>query len=219
MHLTKMEINTARRGARRLIGSPQAMHAAVLAGLGPEVVGRPLWRLDIYGREVALYILSERPPDLTHLVEQAGWPTARTWQTRDYTGVLDGLSEGQVYGFRLTANPTHAVKLQEGGRSKRLGHVTVAQQARWLHDREIRLGIELGAPDQPSFQVVHRAVKEFRRENRTVTISTATYEGVLRVADAYALRNAIVGGVGPAKAYGCGLLTLAPVRQVDLARR
>jgi CRISPR system Cascade subunit CasE len=44
-----------------------------------------------------------------------------------------------------------------------------------------------------------------------VSLVTATYEGRLRVTDVDVLRERLLGGVGPAKAYGCGLLTLAPL--------
>lgn len=206
-----MNINAARRGARFLLGSPQAMHAAILAGFGPGGASRPLWRVDTHGHDVALYILSGGEPDLTHLVEQAGWPTTQTWQTRDYAPVLSTLAAGQRYGFRLTANPTRSVRLREGARSQRVGHVTVTQQIQWLLDRAERLGFELGTADEPSFGMVHRARRSFRRQGSTVTISTATFEGTLRIADADAARSAITGGIGPAKAYGCGLLTLAPL--------
>jgi CRISPR system Cascade subunit CasE len=39
----------------------------------------------------------------------------------------------------------------------------------------------------------------------------ATYDGILTVTDPALLRRALCHGVGRAKAYGCGLLTLAPV--------
>jgi CRISPR system Cascade subunit CasE len=40
------------------------------------------------------------------------------------------------------------------------------------------------------------------------------FEGRLLITDPDALRAALVTGIGPAKGYGCGLLTLAPVRRV-----
>ncbi|MFT2020182.1 type I-E CRISPR-associated protein Cas6/Cse3/CasE [Streptomyces sp. 796.1] len=44
-----------------------------------------------------------------------------------------------------------------------------------------------------------------------VTFHSATFEGHLRVTDPEALTAHLLGGIGPAKAYGCGLLTLAPL--------
>ena len=49
------------------------------------------------------------------------------------------------------------------------------------------------------------------RGDRRIAIETCTFEGVLDVTHPAALREAIVAGVGPGKAFGCGLLSLAPV--------
>jgi len=57
--------------------------------------------------------------------------------------------------------------------------------------------------------VRNRSVDRFRRGDATVTLSRATFEGELVVLDPAALRATLVGGLGSAKAYGCGLLTLA----------
>ena len=52
---------------------------------------------------------------------------------------------------------------------------------------------------------------KFPRKGKTVTISKVTYEGLLEVRQADALRSVLTDGIGRAKAYGCGLLTLASV--------
>lgn len=49
--------------------------------------------------------------------------------------------------------------------------------------------------------------------DRQLTFGTALFEGVLEVADAERLRAAIAAGIGPGKAFGCGLLSLAPVER------
>ncbi len=217
MYLSRFDINPARRGAQKLLGSPQAMHAAVLAGFPPvDVPGerrsRVLWRVDTGPVHTRLYVTSDVRPDLTHLVEQAGWPTTHTWDTRPYGDLLDSLQVGGVWGFRLTANPTRSIKKVEGGRGQRVGHVTAAQQLAWLVDRSPRLGFSV-TPDgtDPSVRVSARQTRQFRRQADKVTLVVAQYDGILTVTDVELLRTALVGGIGPAKAYGCGLLTLAPV--------
>jgi CRISPR system Cascade subunit CasE len=222
MYLTRFDVNPARRGAQRLLGSPQAMHAAVLASFPPQAssvgpeegLARVLWRVDRTGKTAAqLYIASPSKPDLTHLVEQAGWPTTQTWQSRDYSALLDRLDQGQQWGFRLKANPVHGVRIRERRRTQPLGHVTVAQQENWLTTRAEKHGFTLskrsdGAPEV----IVHsRETVRFLRQGETVTLTTATYDGVLEIIDAGALRTALVAGLGRAKGYGCGMLTLAPV--------
>lgn len=216
MFLTKMQLNPQRRKARKLLSSPQAMHAAVLAGFPdsrPSEDGRVLWRVDSYGaHRVLLYISSPDKPDLTHLVEQAGWPTTQGWQTASYDSLLDSLETGQRWQFRLTANPVHAVRREGWSATKPLGHVTVVQQQQWLLDRQERLGFRIApssVADEPDVAVVDRAVRRFDRNGSRVTISTATFEGHLDVADTDAFRRALTFGIGRAKSYGCGLLTLA----------
>ncbi|GAA5107389.1 type I-E CRISPR-associated protein Cas6/Cse3/CasE [Haloechinothrix salitolerans] len=216
MFLTKMQLNPQRRKARKLLSSPQAMHAAVLAGFPdsrPSEDGRVLWRVDSYGaHRVLLYISSPDKPDLTHLVEQAGWPTTQGWQTASYDSLLDSLETGQRWQFRLTANPVHAVRREGWSATKPLGHVTVVQQQQWLLDRQERLGFRIApssVADELDVAVVDRAVRRFDRNGSRVTISTATFEGHLDVADTDAFRCALTFGIGRAKSYGCGLLTLA----------
>ncbi len=220
-YLSRLKLNPARRAGRNILSSPQAMHAAVLAAfpgrLADRTQERVLWRLDPGDGEVLLYVVSPEPPDLTHLVEQAGWPTLQTWETRDYSALLDALAVGQCWDFRLTANPTRSRPAGEGQRSQRFGHVTVAQQQEWLATRAERAGFGLPAvpgPDGSSrpehgLVVRNRSLDRFRRGDGTVTLARATFDGQLTVTDPDALRATLTGGLGPAKAYGCGLLTLA----------
>lgn len=71
-----------------------------------------------------------------------------------------------------------------------------------------------GEQKEPDVAVRGREQVTFQRQGANVTLSTAVFEGRLHVTDADALRSALVSGIGPAKGYGCGLLTLAPVRRV-----
>lgn len=223
MYLTRFRFNLARRGTRKLLGSPQALHAAVLAGFAkPEDhttdTARTLWRVDrgTHRPDVRLYIASPTPPDLTHLVEQAGWPTIDTWLSRPYKPFLDRLEKGQVWAFRLTANPVHdGRKLPSSKDTQRFGVVTVQQQVEWLHKRARRNGftICLTTDGFPNLVVRDRQTRTFfrNRGERPVTLTMATYEGVLQVEDADLLRRVLTKGLGHGKAYGCGLMTLAAV--------
>lgn len=222
MYLTRFQINPSRRGARKLLASPQALHAAVLAGFADprdhtRDDTRTLWRLDNNtNNQVMLYILSPGRPDLTHLVEQAGWPTTHTWQSRPYRALLDALDKGQRWAFRLTANPARNVRLTDTAiETRRVGAVTVAHQTQWLVDRAERHGFTVDRqPDGQLNLIVHRRHTLTFTRNRSqppVTVVTATYDGVLTVEDPPQLRQTLTRGLGHARAYGCGLLTLAPV--------
>ena len=227
MFLTKIDLDPTRRATRRYLGSPQVMHAVVMKatkggqGEGP---GRVLWRVD-QGVTTSLYLLSPSEPDCTQLVTEAGAAGTQA-RTLDYSPLLDRLAPGQLWAFRLTANPSYSSPRGPGVRGKRYGHVTVEQQRQWLVERAPRHGFELMPVDHVddegsdgAVMVVHRERPVFNRrrsegEGRDrVTINRTVYEGVLHITDPEPLRRALIAGIGRSKAYGCGLMTLARVRQ------
>lgn len=219
MFMTQMRLNPARRDTRRLLVSPQRMHAAVSCSFPELGDDRVLWRVDSsQTHDVRLVMVSPQEPDLTHLIEQAGWPTLgqATWTTKDYAPFLARLATDQVWSFRLRANPVRR-KRDENGRITTQAHVTVDQQRQWFLDRVDKLGVELlvQAGERESVEVVRRDSLSFQRRSapenhgRHVTVASADFEGTLRVSDPDLLREALVGGVGRSKAYGCGLMTLA----------
>ncbi len=222
MYLSRIQLNRQRRDAWRLLGSPQRLHAAVLASFLDPPTGaldgdpRVLWRLDheANGR-LFLYVVSPDRPDLVHLAEQAGWPSADRGGSKDYGPFLARLEAGQRWAFRLTANPTRYRRTADDRRAKRVAHVTVAQQESWLAERAETYGFQiLGTMNgncSPQLVVTRRNIQQFDRRGteKPVTLGVAQFDGLMDVTDPEALRRALVGGIGPAKAYGCGLMTLA----------
>lgn len=234
MFLTRFRINTARTGARKLLSSPQALHAAVMASFpdAPAATGegpRVLWRLDTTSRkDTLLYVVSPGRPDTTHLVEQAGWPTLPEagGRTAPYEPFLARLTAGETWAFRLSANPVHSIRRTADEPTKRTAHVTVKHQTEWLLKRAEASGFEiperaelpdaLGNPSLPL--IVHsRRDMSFRKTDSGsgkrvgVKLVQVTYDGRLRVTDPALLRKVLTTGIGKGKAYGCGLLTLAPL--------
>lgn len=230
MYLTRMPINAARLGGRHLVASPYRLHAAVQAAFPPGMAscdgdGRILWRLDQRADEPQafwLYIVSPEKPDLTHVVEQAGWPAyERLWETKDYQPFLGRIETGQCWEFRLKANPVRKVREDKGRRpDERVvgtiqGHVTVEQQLEWLASRADAhgFGLRLDENGSPAVVVSQRNREAFKRGSDEVTLATAVYDGTLTVTDADRMRATLCQGIGRAKGFGCGLVTLAPVRQ------
>jgi CRISPR system Cascade subunit CasE len=87
--------------------------------------------------------------------------------------------------------------------------VTAAQKSDWLLKRAEKNGFHL---EENSFGVVQTSIAQFRRSSQRdtqVTIGETIFEGELTVTNAALLREAMTNGVGRAKAYGCGLLTIA----------
>lgn len=218
MHLSRFSFNPARRGAHRLLNSAHVLHAAVLASFpdpSPNEAGRVLWRVDATEHGAVLYVVSPTRPDFTHLAEQAGWPTLpESWSSRPYAPLLEKIADGDRFAFRLTANPVRSTRPAPGERGKPHGHVTVAQQEAWLLARQEHNGFQVSAGADGGHDLVVRDRKTltFRRRETQVTLRVATFEGTLEVRDRDAFVAALGHGIGRAKGYGCGLLTVAAVR-------
>lgn len=219
MYLSHVPLNTARRSAVALLGSPQRIHAAVLTAFPGETdqmpaglefspakgEGRVLWRIDRSGPKANLFVVSPERPDFTSLIEQAGWPCAENpARTADYGRFLDRLEPGQSWAFRLTANPVTTTLDQARNKKVRVPHVTVAQQTKWFSDRAEQNGITI-----KDVLIDDRRRLEFRRGDKTVTLASVSYRGTLDVVDSTLLRAMLVNGIGKGKGYGLGLMTLA----------
>jgi CRISPR system Cascade subunit CasE len=224
MFMTQMPINAASRGGRRLLESPQRMHAAVLAGFpGLDTAqDRVLWRVDHKSAyDVVLYVVSPQKPDFNHIVEQAGWQTRLdvTWKTADYRPFLARLESGQSWGFRLRANTVSRSRPDGSRRIHTRTLTTLSDRVQWLTSRSERLGFVIPFDNdpqspQPQVSISNSDKHNFQRANatdggRNVTIASTQFEGLLTVTDPEAFRQTLTKGVGRAKAYGCGLMTLA----------
>ena len=226
MFISRIPLNKARYGARQLISSPYKLHAAVECAFPPDAVrkneeGRILWRLDalMNDKGVWLYVVSPEKPDFMHLVEQAGWPLQAEWETKNYAPLLNRIAKGQQWCFRLRANPSRKASEDKGRRQrsdgivgKIQGHVTAGQQVQWLIDRSVSHGFTIleNEAGQPDVVVKERHKEQFKRGDATVTLVTAAFEGRLEVTDAKLFRETLCRGIGRAKGFVCGLLTVAP---------
>jgi CRISPR system Cascade subunit CasE len=121
------------------------------------------------------------------------------------------LRPGQQLLFRLCANPTVKKKRPDQRHGNRVPLKHEEAQREWL----ARQGRQHG------FRLLQLAVtaegghsgwvtrKEEQKKER-LTLYVVQFDGLLQVTDPARLEQAVWNGVGPAKAFGCGLLSLAP---------
>ncbi|RCV47341.1 type I-E CRISPR-associated protein Cas6/Cse3/CasE [Marinitenerispora sediminis] len=224
MYLTRTFINPRRRGATAFLDAPQKVHAAVLQSFptDPPTKGsdgpRVLWRLDRDDpRRPVLWIVSPDRPDLHHVVDPYGWPAADSpFESREYKTLLDELADGQRWAFRVTLNPARARFDETRGRSVITPVVDPAEQVGWLVERTPKWGFAVPRTEGagPAVEIRDGRRLRFRRGRGQppVTLHTAMFQGLLEVTDAERLRQAMTSGVGRARGYGCGLLSLTRVR-------
>lgn len=185
---------------------------------------------------VKVYVQSRLQPDWTVLQGVRGYLYTSgafpAMASKDITPAYQGLRSGQLLAFRLRANPTKRVGRPDAPNTgKRVELVREDEQIAWL-ERKGR-----GTPLDPGgFELDHALVrdaegavvsvprvqttpegKQFGRKfdagvPRALVHSAVLFEGALRITDPDAFRKTIARGIGSGKAFGFGLLSLAPRR-------
>lgn len=213
MYLHRILLDLNKRDTVFALGNPRLLHAAIEGSFVGERE-RKLWRLDSYQGKYYLLVLSNQASEFKPLVARYGVRDAAV-ERLDYARFLEKLEAGQTWKFRLVANPVQSsVKNTrtdgENIRGSVHAHVTIDQQKQWLLSRQESLGVRIL---QEQFDVTATNWYQFKkRDKNQVSLKVAAYEGVLEIENAELLKKVLVGGLGRAKAYGCGLLTLAPLR-------
>ena len=163
-------------------------------------------------------------------------PTSPTpqWQvqSRPYA---PSLAAGDHLAFELRANPVVTVKTAQGKAARH----DVVMQARTLLLKEQHLThwADWTAPERPSMPALVQqscsawllarcerlgirldvralnadGYEQHQGKRGQLRFSTVDFSGHLTVVDPTALHSALVGGVGHAKAFGCGLLLIRPI--------
>lgn len=118
-------------------------------------------------------------------------------------------AEGQSLQFQLTANPS-----RRSAHTKRRRSIAGRdEQLAWLQRRGTHAGFTIAQADTAQLPAVRSHTKSKPAEQRDTTadifaINPVQYRGILTVTDPIKLAHSILAGIGPAKAYGCGLLLL-----------
>lgn len=142
-----------------------------------------------------------------------------TWQPQDSANAsvfatrrfAPELQAGQQLRFCLVANPVRCIR-DENGRAGKDGkpkacRVPIVQEAAQLDWLIRKLD---GAATVDSAIVSALPALHFRKRGQTPgKLVPARYDGILTVQSPDSLVSLVASGIGPAKSFGCGLLSLA----------
>jgi len=191
--------------------NPYQLHQA-LWRLFPGIEGADrefLFRVEQLQRGIGAQVLMQ-----SAMQPQSGEQSPALLAQREY--VLN-VQNGQRLRFRLRANPIKTIKDSSKGSVEKKGKTfTKTVRVPLLHEEQQQAWLErkLQAFTQLETLIVQpEPVLYFRKakEGRSGKIQTVMFDGVLTVIDAEAFNNQITKGIGPAKAFGCGLLSLARI--------
>lgn len=203
MHLARLRLNSGNGQARRDLSNPYETHRSLVRAFvngEKDIPTRFLWRLQLDG-------MWANPEILVQSVQRGNWSVlenlpgylARSTESKEIP-LETWLQERRLYRFRLRANPTVCRN------GKRLGLVGEEAQLEWLQKQGPRYGFRVGSSLLTASEVMTAS-----KDGRLVTLRTATYEGVMECLNTELLESALLQGIGRGKAFGLGLLSLAPV--------
>lgn len=123
-----------------------------------------------------------------------------------------GLNAGQRLRFLLVANPIKTIN-DEAGRKKADGE-TKKCRVPLIREEDQRAWVERKFQNAASFEtLVIDPVFPLRfrkgKEDRGGKIQPVSFQGILNVKVPEGMAELVQNGIGPAKAFGCGLLSLA----------
>ena len=212
MYLSRIALDEEMRETTQLLSSPHFIHGAVERSFDG-MKERNLWRIDRLKGMLYLLVLSKKEPNFEHIFKKHGIKNSDPkWETVDYSLLLNRIEVGQEWSFRLCANPVVGSMAEKNNvlrRGKIYAHVTHEQQKKWLIERAKKNGFLL---QNEKFDVVETNWRIFKKDHHIknmVKIKTVTFEGELIIEDIGLFINALRNGIGKAKAYGCGLITIA----------
>lgn len=206
MILTRLRLSTSKKQTLKALANPNIFHGVIERSQEGERE-RLLWRIDSLRGHQYLLILSQKPLNLQKLSDEF-CQKPEDAESRDYNVLLSRVKDGTMWRFKLTANPTYSLAPEEqGGRGKVVTPLKNEEKMQWLEKKADKHGFSL---QQDSFGITASRWLSIRKgtQKARVTLQEVTYEGILTVTNADEFRKMLVNGLGRAKAYGMGMMTL-----------
>lgn len=194
-YLSRLTINHSRI-ANGWLSNPYRIHQRLKMACPGDP--RVLFRLEIGEPFTRLLVQSQTLPDWAAAFNQLpvlqGLPEVKSCDPH--------LIDGEVYAFRLQANPT----IKRNG--SRIGIIGDEAQYAWLEKHLMDAGGKiLRCLTQPF--TIQRSMKSEEKGASPLTHLVVQYDGLLLCQETEKLQLALAHGIGPAKGFGCGLLSLA----------
>jgi len=197
MYLARLILNNSHL-AVSWVSNPYRVHQRLLMAYDGDP--RLLFRIDNIGETTQIIVQSHKEPNWDSFGETFRVLT----QSPEYKLYDPRLIINCHYRFRLLANPT----IKRDG--KRLGLLNEADQCAWL-DRKLTAAGATVKDCMSKPLGIQQSSKNPHKEAAIQSHFAVLYEGVLLVNDPIRLIQAIDNGIGSAKGFGFGLLSLARV--------
>lgn len=234
LYLSRLWLDGRARAVRRELADCQELHRTLLAAFPPLPPGESeararfglLYRVEAADEDGALPVLvqSRIAPDWSRLPPgylRPTWDAAEGYAVKPLDHFHAGLREGMALRFRLRANPTKRISPRNEAErdprwhGKRVELQREEDQLAWLERKGQEGGFRLLAVaanrEVPDVRATHGLNVTGKREDTgRLTFGSVLFEGRLAITDADSFRQTLGAGIGSGKAYGFGLLSVAP---------
>jgi CRISPR system Cascade subunit CasE len=241
MYLSKLMLNPRSRAVRRDLADCHNLHRTLLSAF-PQAQTEAsrdefglLYRIDTSPRtgDVTAIVQSQIAPDWHELPDGYLLDAENNPACKAVDMAYEALRKGRQLVFRLRANPTRKIDTKtrpDGKKSngKRVEIRSEENQIAWLQRKAELHGFRLLSvrvnPGVANLRVApENKVFGWRGSNgddqgsnggakRRLTFGAVLFEGLLEITDAERFKQTLADGIGSGKAYGFGLLSIAPDR-------
>lgn len=163
-----------------------------------------LTRLDERDDAYRLLLISPAAPN------KPDWCPTDCFQTK---AVPEDFFSAPSFRFSLLVNPTRKVRTDKDGKltknGRRLPIRRRDQLIEWMQRKAQGGGFDIGDPEK--LRIIPKPRSYFEKKGQHGVHDAVEFQGLLRVTDAAVFRLTFASGIGSAKAFGFGLLALAPI--------
>lgn len=208
MFLSQIHLQPQNPSVRQCLYDAQDMHRSIMALFADDSLDKARKELGVLYRvyktpdKTLLYLLSKTPPDKGRLAKGFEMPAP----PKSLSAIISNFNQGQVYCFDLLASPVKKVA-SVGKNSKRVFLTDSHQRMDWLNRKADTAGFRVNWMREEGQETIRAALKP---HEPTITCMGVRFVGMLTVTDAAKFGKAYTEGIGVQKAYGFGLLLLAP---------
>lgn len=215
LYLSQWRFNPRLRPVQQALADSHALHRLVMSTFPQAASGEEarqafgiLYRLDIDDKTgvPTLLLQSAVRPDWTPLAPVLLQLPDK--EPKEVDRFYEAIVPGSILRFRLRANPTRRIPANRPNdklAGKRVSLHGDDERQAWLARKLGEVGCLLG-----TCTIRPGLTQRGRREGQRLSHGAVVFDGLLRVNDADLLRAGIRAGIGAGKAYGFGLLSLAP---------
>ncbi len=228
MYLARGVLNLSSREVQRDLADTAHLHRTIMRVFPDHLGADPRKRVGVLHRvdedrrrgEVVLFLQSAEKPDFSHLplgyfasiandLDRALAGQSDNPQVRSVAREREGIVVNDRFVFRLQANTTRKIltkSLPDGTKQngKRVPLRGDQERLKWLSRRAAQGGFRVETVRTSEVHLVGERTKSARR-----SFDGVVFDGVLSVTDTVIFRHTLETGIGPAKAFGFGLLSLS----------